>query len=88
MGRFEAKTSLKGQVTIPIEARKALGLRPGGAVHFIVSDDGRVTVVAKTNDLSHLQGIFGKRTKIVDVEEAIMETLAEKSALSRSGGWR
>lgn len=88
MGRFDAKTSQKGQVTIPIEARKALGLPPGGAVQFIVGDDGKVSIVAKHSDLSHLRGIFGKSAKPVDIEEAVMETLAEKSALSRSGGGR
>lgn len=85
MGRFEAKTSLKGQTTIPIEVRKALGLPPGGSLQFIV-DDSKVSVVAKKSDLSHLRGIFGRPDKPVDIEEAIMETLAEKSALSRSNG--
>lgn len=85
MGRFDAKTSLKGQVTIPIEARKALGLPPGGAVQFLVDDEGKVSVVAKRTDLSHLRGIFGRPSQPVDIEEAIMKTLAEKDALSRSG---
>ena len=85
MGRFEAKTSLKGQATIPVEVRKALDLPPGGSVQFIVDDSGKVSVVAKKSDLSHLRGIFGKRDKPIDVDDAIMETLAEKSALSCGG---
>ena len=84
MGRFEAKTSMKGQATIPVEVRNALGLPPGGSVQFVVDDAGKVSVVAKTSDLSHLRGIFGRLDKPVDIEEAIMKTLAEKSALSRS----
>jgi AbrB family looped-hinge helix DNA binding protein len=88
MGRFEAKTSMKGQATIPIEVRKALGLPPGGSVQFIVDDSGKVSLVAKKSDLSHLRGIFGTHERPVNIEEAIMETLAEKSALSRSGGRR
>ena len=86
MGRFDAKTSMKGQATIPIEVRKALGLPPGGAVQFLVDDEGRVSIVAKTSDLSHLRGIFGRPDKPIDIEEAILETLAEKTALSRSEG--
>lgn len=86
MGRFDAKTSMKGQATIPIEVRKALGLPPGGAVQFIVGDDGKVTVVAKKRDLSSLRGIFGKHNEPVDIEQAIMDSVAEKDALSRSGG--
>ena len=83
MGRFEAKTSLKGQATIPIEVRKALGLPPGGSVQFIVGDDGKVSVVAKKSGLSHLKGIFGPASKTVDVDEAIMETVARRTAVDR-----
>ena len=86
MGRFDAKTSMKGQATIPIEVRKALGLPPGGSVQFVVDDVGKVSIVAKKSDLSHLRGIFGRPDKPIDIEEAITQTLAEKSALSRSGG--
>jgi AbrB family looped-hinge helix DNA binding protein len=75
MGRFEAKTSMKGQATIPIEVRKALGLAPGGAVQFIVGDDGKVSVIAKKRGLQHLKGIFGKPDEPVDVDAAIMETV-------------
>ena len=84
MGRFDAKTSLKGQVTIPIEARKALGLPPGGAVQFVVGDDGGVTIVAKRTGLSHLKGIFGPSTTTLDVDEAIMETVGRRTALDRT----
>lgn len=83
MGRFDVKTSLKGQITIPIEVRKAPGLPPGGSVQFIVGDDGKVSVVAKTSDLSHLRGIFGRFDKPVDVDEAIMETVARRAAVDR-----
>lgn len=84
MGRFEAKTSLKGQATIPIEVRKALGLPPGGSVQFIVADDGKVAVVAKKSGLAHLKGIFGPASHKVDVEEAIMETVSRRNAANRT----
>ena len=84
MGRFDAKTSLKGQVTIPIEARKALGLPPGGAVQFIVGDDGKVSVVAKKSGLSHLKGIFKPRAAPLDVDKAIMDTVSRRTALDRT----
>ena len=86
MGRFEAKTSIKGQATIPIEVRKALGLSPGGSVQFVVDDEGKVSVVAKKPGLEHLRGIFGKADGPIDIEAAILETIAEKTDLSRSGG--
>lgn len=86
MGRFDAKTSLEGEAIIPAEVRRALGLRPGGSVQFIVDDDGKVTVIAKKQGLAHLRGIFGPHEgPPLDVDEAIMETVAEKTSLSRSG---
>jgi len=85
MGRFEAKTSMKGQATIPVEVRKALGLPPGGAVQFVVDDQGKVTVVAKKSGLQHLRGIFGKADGPTDIEEAIAETVRLRTAVDREG---
>ena len=34
----------KGQVTIPQEAREALGLKPGDRVRFIVEEGGRIAI--------------------------------------------
>jgi AbrB family looped-hinge helix DNA binding protein len=86
MGRFEAKTSMDGQATIPEEVRNALGLRPGGSVQFLVDDEGKVSVVAKKSDIAALRGIFGKHEgPPIDVDEAIMESVARKVSLSRSG---
>ncbi len=86
MGRFEARTSMDGQATIPEEVRAALGLQPGGAVQFIVDDDGKVTVVAKKqSDIEHLRGIFGKQEgPPVDIDEAIMETVGRRTAVGRT----
>jgi len=83
MGRFDAKTSMKGQATIPVEVRKALGLPPGGSVQFIVDDGGKVSVVAKKSGLRHIKGIFGKADGILDVDEAIAETVRRRTAVDR-----
>ncbi|MDB5556226.1 MAG: hypothetical protein JWL86_6210 [Rhizobium sp.] len=83
MGRFEAKTSMKGQATIPVEVRNALGLPPGGSVQFVVDDAGKVTVVAKRAGLAHLKGIFGPARGTVDINEAIMETVGRRTAVDR-----
>jgi AbrB family looped-hinge helix DNA binding protein len=84
MGRFEAKTSMKGQATIPIEVRKALGLAPGGSVQFVVDDEGKVSVVAKKSGLAHLKGIFGKPSEPVDTAQTIMETVTRRTAVDRT----
>ena len=34
------RVTQKGQVTIPLEVRRALGIRPGTDVHFEVDGDG------------------------------------------------
>lgn len=86
MGRFDAKTSMQGEAVIPDEVRKALGLQPGGLLQFIVDDEGKVTVIAKKQGLAHLRGIFGPHEgPPLDIDEAIMETVARKTSLSRSG---
>jgi AbrB family looped-hinge helix DNA binding protein len=84
MGRFDAKTSLKGQTTIPVEVRKTLGLQPGGNVQFITDEDGGVRVIAKTTTLRHLRDIFGPMDKALDVDEAIEETVKRKTMLGES----
>lgn len=84
MGRFDARTSLKGQTTIPVEVRRTLGLQPGGNVQFITDDDGGVRVIAKTTTLRHLRDIFGPMNKSLDVDEAIEETVKRKTMLGVS----
>lgn len=84
MGRFDAKTSMEGEAIIPDEVRRALGLQPGGSVQFIVDDDGKVTVIAKKQGLAHLRGIFGPHEgPPLDIDEAIMETVARRTAIDR-----
>lgn len=84
MGRFDAKTSFKGQATIPVEVRRALGLEPGGAVQFLISDDGEVRLVAKTKTMRHLKGIFGPLSEPLDVDDAIASTVRDKTMLDNN----
>jgi AbrB family looped-hinge helix DNA binding protein len=56
------RVTSKGQVTIPLEIRKKLNIKPATEVDFIVEDDGRV-YIEKRNDqpdskrFSKLRGI-------------------------------
>ena len=79
MGVFDAKTSQKGQVTVPVEVRKALGLPPGGRLQFRVQDDGRVVLVAKKQGISHLKGIFATPDTPIDIEAEIMAEVVERN---------
>ena len=40
--RYSAKVTSKGQITIPVEVRRALELEPGASVAFEVSEDHAV----------------------------------------------
>ncbi len=61
----EATITSKGQVTIPAEIRKALGLSAGERVVFTRLDDGTTVMRAKTRSLNDLKGLLkpavGKR---------------------------
>jgi antitoxin PrlF len=52
----EATITSKGQVTIPAEIRKALGLAAGGRVIFTRLDDGTTVFRAKTRSVMELRG--------------------------------
>jgi len=53
--------SSKGQVTVPIEIRKRLGLAPGDRVEFVVEDDRTVIRPARSevNPFEKFIGIAG-----------------------------
>ena len=42
---IQRRLSHKGQLTLPGEVRKALGLRPGDSVTFEIAPDGTVTIL-------------------------------------------
>lgn len=84
MARFDAKTSVKGQTTIPVEVRRLIGLEPGGAVQFVATEDGEVRVIAKKKSLRHLKGLFGPLAAPLDVDAAIEETVARRTDPNRA----
>ena len=76
-----AKLTSKGQITVPREVRKALGLHTGDRLAFRLRADGTVRVEAETIDLMSLRGSVRARVKRVSVE-----TMNE--VIRRSGGRR
>ncbi|MBI4755447.1 MAG: AbrB/MazE/SpoVT family DNA-binding domain-containing protein [Betaproteobacteria bacterium] len=54
----EATVTSKGQVTIPADIRKALGLRAGDRVVFTRLEDGTTIMRAKTRSILDLQGML------------------------------
>lgn len=74
-----AKLTSKGQITIPKEVRKALGLHTGDRLAFRLHEDGTVRVEAETVDLLSLRGSVRTSVKGLSIE-------AMKEAIRRSGG--
>lgn len=66
----------KGQITIPKEVRKTLGLKAGHRVSFQIREDKVVEMRPENIDLMSLFGLFKPRVKGVtleEMEEAIRE---------------
>lgn len=64
-----ATMTSKGQITMPLSVRKALGLQPGAKVDFI-EEDGGFKVVAVDAHVSALKGRFaGRVSRAVSVDE-------------------
>jgi AbrB family looped-hinge helix DNA binding protein len=65
-----AKVTSKGQITIPVEVRKSLGLRAGDRVDFGETDKGKVVMTAANRSVRELEGIlYRKGRKPVTIEE-------------------
>jgi len=55
-----AKVTSKGQITIPIEVRKALKLKAGDKINFFEAADGKYTFEPKTGSIMDMKGILQK----------------------------
>ena len=70
-----AKLKTNGQITIPKQVHKALGLDAGGRVEFVLVGPGRYELVAATRDVKELKAMFGPAKKLVSIE-AMKSTIA------------
>jgi AbrB family looped-hinge helix DNA binding protein len=57
----EATLTSKGQITIPADIRRAMGLEPQDRVVFTRLDDGTTIMRAKTRELADLRGLLKRR---------------------------
>jgi antitoxin PrlF len=74
-----ALVNSRGQITIPAEVRKKLGLKAGARVWFIENENGEYTLKIKTGSIMNLRGIFRWTGKPVSIEE-MNETIAQAGA--------
>lgn len=81
-----ATLTSKGQITLPLAVRTALGLHAGTKVDFVRVDDG-FKVVPLRKDASSLKGRFagrvGKPVSIEAMDQAIAAELTRRLARSK-----
>ena len=71
-----AAVTSKGQITIPIEVRVKLGIKPGDRVRFVENEKGEIVLKPTTGSIMDLEGIVPWRGKPVTIEE-MNETIAK-----------
>lgn len=64
-----ATITTKGQVTIPIEVRSALGLDRGDRVEFVEIEKGRFLIMAANQPIQKLKGMIRKPKKPVSIAQ-------------------
>jgi AbrB family looped-hinge helix DNA binding protein len=66
----EAAVTSKGQITIPVEIRNAMGLKAQDRVVFTLMPDGTTVMRAKTKSIKSLKGMLknpGRRVRVGDM---------------------
>lgn len=71
-----AALTSKGQITIPIEVRKELGLKAGDRVAFIKGENGEFILRPKKGSIMDMAGILQWKGEPVTIEE-MNETIAK-----------
>ena len=82
-----AKMTSKGQITIPIELRKALGLKPGTRIDFYEIEKGKYAMRPKTGSIMDMEGCvpsLGYAPTIEEMNQAILDRAAELDRATRS----
>jgi AbrB family looped-hinge helix DNA binding protein len=84
-----ATVTSKGQITIPIEVRKALGLDAGVEVDFYEIEEGRFGLTPRTASIRDLKGCIPKLDHVPTIEEMnqdVLDAVAEnyRESLNRS----
>ncbi len=64
-----ATLTTKGQITIPVDVRRALNVEAGDRVEFVQVKPGRFEVIAATRSVRELKGRFGKPIRTVTIDE-------------------
>lgn len=77
-----AKVTSKGQITIPLEVRTALGLETGSRVEFVACSDGSYELVPATRSIRDLRGVVKAPRRPVSIErmnDIVADAVVERS---------
>ncbi len=74
-----ATVTSKGQVTIPIEVRTSLGLRPGSRLAFVPTGTGGYEIHPEAASIKDLKGAVPRPRRPVSVDE-MNEAIAAAAA--------
>ena len=84
MREITSTLSSKGQVTIPVEERKYLGIKEGDKLSFVIEDGGTVRIeTPRYGNLASLRGAAGSLEKPLSWEETL--NIAREDHLTNKG---
>jgi len=64
-----ATVTSKGQVTLPAEARRRLGIRPGSKLEIIIKNNDRMEVIVRSGSIRDLKGVVPRPGKTLSIDE-------------------
>jgi antitoxin PrlF len=59
----------KGQVTIPVAARRKLGLRAGMKLDFVINEREHIEIVPLVHSVRQLKGMVPKPSRVLSVAD-------------------
>lgn len=79
MRKYVSTITQRGQVTLPAEVRRRLGVKPTDRVEFIIEDDDRVTVKPVKYTLETIFGSVKPLSQPMDFDAAIRDAKEERA---------
>jgi len=75
----------KGQITIPVKVREALGIDTGDRVEFIELRKGEFAIVPATNSVRELKGFVSKARMPVSIHDMNLAIARQGAAVRKTG---
>lgn len=64
-----ATVNAKGQITLPVQIRALLGLRPGDEIKFVDMENGQFAIVTVSYSVKRLKGMIRKPKVNVSIDD-------------------